>query len=349
MVKERNYWMDNTKAVLILLVVLGHAADFYTDVSDDMKVFFFFVYLFHMPLFIFISGLFSKSFINGKRLRLEKIISYLILYVSLNILIFSIRRFVMGQDNSFSLFSEDGVPWYMFAMASWLALTYLLKEVKLRVLLICSVLLSLYVGYDDLVGDFLVASRIIVFYPMFLIGFYLPIEGLMKLKQYKALVPLAIFVIVGIFLTVYFRIDDFYQFRPFLTGRNSYAKAGQETLGALFRFLWYGGTMVMSLAILMLIPMRQFPWSIIGMRTLPIYYLHLPLLYLFHYLELDQSFETVFGGLWVEAYMVFFLLIGIALAWRPLEWPFKKIMKLRLNGIYRLTYTRRDLQDKVNI
>ncbi len=294
--KERNYWLDNTKALLILLVVLGHAADYYTSVSDDMKVFFFFVYLFHMPLFIFLSGLFSKSIINGERLKLEKIVSYLILFVSLNVLIFSIRHFVMGQDNSFSLFSVDGVPWYMFAMAAWLGLTYLLKEIKPQVLIVLSVLLALYVGYDDRVGDFLVASRIIVFYPMFLLGYFLPVEKVMKLKQYKALVPAAAFVLVSIFLAVYFRIDDFYPLRPFLSGRNSYETAGQETLGGLIRFIWYVATFVISMSVLVLMPMKKFSWSIIGMRTLQIYFLHRPLLYLFHHFGLDQTFEAVFGG-----------------------------------------------------
>ena len=344
--RERNYWLDNTKAMLILLVVLGHAADYYTDVSDDMKVFFFFVYLFHMPLFIFLSGLFSKSIINGKRLKLEKIVSYLILFVSLNILIFSIRRFVMGQDNSFSLFSVDGVPWYMFAMAAWLALTYLLKDIKPQVLIVLSVLLALYVGYDHRVGDFLVASRIIVFYPMFLLGYYLPVEKVMKLKQYKVLVPVAAFVLVSIFLAVYFRIDDFYQLRPFLSGRNSYETAGQETLGGLIRFVWYGATIVISMSILMLMPMKKFSWSVIGMRTLPIYFLHRPLIYLFHHFGLDQMFEDVLGGLWVEAYMFFFLFVGIALAWQPLEWPFKKVMGLRLDRIYHRSETIRSPQSK---
>ena len=114
--KERIYWLDNTKAMLILFVVLEYATDYYTDVSDNMSSSSLCIYSICRCL----------SF-SGKCLKLEKIVSYFNLFVSLNILIYSIRHFVMGQDNSFSLFSVDGIPWYMFAMAAWLALTYHLK------------------------------------------------------------------------------------------------------------------------------------------------------------------------------------------------------------------------------
>lgn len=69
----RIYKWDNIKFILILLVVLGHFVDVYTSESDNMKALFFTIYIFHMPLFIFISGLFSKKFINSNKFKKDRI------------------------------------------------------------------------------------------------------------------------------------------------------------------------------------------------------------------------------------------------------------------------------------
>lgn len=53
--KERILWLDNLKGVLIFLVVLGHCLQF-TSQNPDSDLLFNFIYLFHMPLFMFLSG-----------------------------------------------------------------------------------------------------------------------------------------------------------------------------------------------------------------------------------------------------------------------------------------------------
>ena len=59
--KERIALWDNLKFILIILVVIGHLADEFTAKSDVYKSVFLFIYTFHMPLFIFISGLFHSE------------------------------------------------------------------------------------------------------------------------------------------------------------------------------------------------------------------------------------------------------------------------------------------------
>lgn len=54
--KECIYWIDYLKAFAMFLVVLGH-----TGLASD-SVFKSWIYGFHMPLFIFISGYFAQSF-----------------------------------------------------------------------------------------------------------------------------------------------------------------------------------------------------------------------------------------------------------------------------------------------
>ena len=79
--KKRIEKWDNLKALLIFTIVIGHLADYYTKNSMDMRRVYFFLYIFHMPAFLFISGLFSKKNINQK--RYANIFSYLILYPTL--------------------------------------------------------------------------------------------------------------------------------------------------------------------------------------------------------------------------------------------------------------------------
>lgn len=61
MVKQRIALWDNLKFFLVTCVVIGHFADQFTDVSYVYDSIFLFIYSFHIPLFIFISGIFHKS------------------------------------------------------------------------------------------------------------------------------------------------------------------------------------------------------------------------------------------------------------------------------------------------
>ena len=52
---------DNLKLFLIFTVVVGHISDLFYGSCSDMKGLFVFIYTFHMPAFIFISGYLSKK------------------------------------------------------------------------------------------------------------------------------------------------------------------------------------------------------------------------------------------------------------------------------------------------
>ena len=62
--KERDYFFDNLKAVLIFLVVLGH---FLLPIHGEsvLVVVKRLIYVFHMPLFVFVSGYFAKKIKTG--------------------------------------------------------------------------------------------------------------------------------------------------------------------------------------------------------------------------------------------------------------------------------------------
>ena len=57
-------WVDSLKGILILLVVVGH---FLLKVEDHyvIETIYRLIYAFHMPLFVFVSGLLAKRTLDG--------------------------------------------------------------------------------------------------------------------------------------------------------------------------------------------------------------------------------------------------------------------------------------------
>lgn len=79
--KKRDYYIDNIKTVFIFLVVLGHLLDYLGEAGLSFAINLrSFIYFFHMPGFIFLSGYLAKSFMN-KQYKGEKLISYAWLYL----------------------------------------------------------------------------------------------------------------------------------------------------------------------------------------------------------------------------------------------------------------------------
>ena len=110
---KRNYKIDNIKALLIFLVVIGHFVDELVGKSDVFKCIYIFVYSFHMPLFIFLSGYLSRKLImsNEKKKIKDKVFIYIILGFLMKF-IFGVCLINIKGKVSFSLLSGASAPWY---------------------------------------------------------------------------------------------------------------------------------------------------------------------------------------------------------------------------------------------
>ena len=58
----RNPYFDNAKAILIILVVIGHIIEPFIEDIYTLKIIYEFIYTFHMPAFILLSGYFFKTY-----------------------------------------------------------------------------------------------------------------------------------------------------------------------------------------------------------------------------------------------------------------------------------------------
>ena len=256
MKEQRDYYFDNLKAVLIFLVVLGH---FLLPIRDNQFLVSLkrLIYIFHMPLFVFVSGYFAKNIYKNHQFNFKKILFFIKTYVLFVILIQIVYQlFHYRSFSEINFIEQSGAPWYLFAMIVWYLLIPLVRKFKPAYVITVNIVLALTAGYIQNIGDFLCLSRIVVFGPFFFAGYFVKKETLEKALNIKFMIPVCIpaVSICGAVLT-YGELDNYY-------------------LGAVVRFLLMIAAFILSWAMMFFVPKQKTSISIIGARTLPLYILH---------------------------------------------------------------------------
>jgi len=319
---------DNLKFILIFLVVLGHFIDFHTANYINMKRIFFFIYIFHMPLFIFISGLFSKKTINEK--KYNKIFEFLILYLIIKILFF-LTNLIIYNNSSISFFKEGGIPWFMLAIFFFYLITIGLKDLNSKYLFIVSIILACFIGYDASISDFLALSRVIVFYPFFLAGYLLDPNKFIKFCKQKKIKIISLLFIVSTIIFCYFFITKLYTFRPILTGRNPFYTLGKYyNYGFIIRFIYYIITSIFIITITSLTPSKQTIATTLGTRSLQVYILHYPCILIFYKYLNGFEFLSKTGIYFTTIQLSLILTILLSQKW--IEIPINFIKKIRFKN-----------------
>lgn len=274
---------DILKFFLIFLVVLGHIADFNTRNNEYMRTLYLAIYTFHMPLFIFVSGLFAKKTVNEK--RKDKIFGYLVMYFVLKFINF-LYFWISAGKTSFRVFTETGLPWFMLALFAHSLITVAVKDFSPKYVMVISVLIACLAGYDKNINSFLALSRIIVFFPFYYAGYLFDTK---KIETHcrKALPKiLSVIIITAFVLTAVFFGERYYWLRPLVTGANPFASLNTcEEYGFLIRLGYYAVAAALCYAVIVLTPSKT-PFGIaakIGRRTLPVYAFHYIILYILYY------------------------------------------------------------------
>ena len=103
----RDSFCDTLKGILILLVILGHVLEIGNDIVSNSV--YHFIYLFHMPLFVFISGFFTKEYISIKdflQKNLQLIETFVIFHV-----FFTTIKILNGAEITISMLA---IPYWIF-------------------------------------------------------------------------------------------------------------------------------------------------------------------------------------------------------------------------------------------
>jgi len=302
--------------------VAGHFLERNMD-SAMYKSIFTFIYAFHMPLFVFVSGLFHKNEKIG-----QKVLTYVSLGYVYKIFVF-ITRYFIGQKPNFYLLKEDGIPWYMFVLAAFIGIACLTRNMNQKFVLFMAVLVACFAGYDDSVGDYLILSRILVFYPFYQLGVCMDKDRLFAATRDRKSQVLAAGILIGWAMACVFLLDYVYKLRPFFTGRNSFPEALGYG-GGFVRLFCYLLAVVLGWAMICVSPKKKLPvMTECGKKTLQIYFWHRPFLYLVTYWGIA---ERVCTGLTGE---ILFLLCSVPVtllfSMKIFSFPVTQILKLGLS------------------
>lgn len=108
--KQRLIYLDNLKGFAILLVVLGHCIQAH-DISNSYQFLFRFIYSFHMPLFMMVSGYFgykaSVVFLKDLKKKASRLLVPYFVWGGINILLHKSSLLHM-------VINPDGFLWFLW-------------------------------------------------------------------------------------------------------------------------------------------------------------------------------------------------------------------------------------------
>lgn len=269
----REYYFDNLKFILIFLVVLGHFVELSMYNSNNAKIIWTFLYSFHMPLFVFISGYFAKNAVKNK--NINRGIIFLLIYLLMKIVMHIVDK-CCGLNPNLNLSTVNSVQWYVFALGAWYLISILLKNINQKYLFVFSIILALIIGFDKNIGDTFCISRILVFYPFFLLGLNTNKEPLMNIVKNKRIRIVSIFYLVILILLFILFADELNLLKPIFLGKSAYnsLKNSIEPWGVCVRAGWYIIATITGISVMSIIPKGKTIVTKLGQRTISVYFYH---------------------------------------------------------------------------
>ena len=266
---SRDPWLDNVKMVLVTLVVVGHAIGLVEETQGSHWVYDF-IYLWHIPAFVFVSGYLSKSFEWDRRRMKSLVYTLAIPYLLFEPALFYYRREVVGEGVTGPLWIEPHwTMWYLIVLLMWRLVTPILKRHWLFLPL--SVVVSLLGGLWD--AEALMIPRFLGLLPFFVLGLHLKPRHLAHLDDVWVR-PAAVPTLVGIgIMAVY---TDTWAETALLwydTGYNDIPIDNEIVFQTRLTVMMVG--LVGAFAAMSLVPRRQLGWfTTMGTATMVVYLFH---------------------------------------------------------------------------
>lgn len=176
---ERDYSLDALKMILIILVIyariplLDGLLPVYAHVELDMVAMHSVkgIYAFHMPLFVLLSGYFTKrKSLHGQLAGSIKLIKLFLIFHIVDLGIISIVKgtFPTAHD----LIKPSFALWYLLCLFYWrMSVAILPQKISRKIAVLFSLMLSLLAGFVPVGGE-LGFQRFFSFLPYFSIGYF---------------------------------------------------------------------------------------------------------------------------------------------------------------------------------
>lgn len=295
--KQRVALWDNARFVLILLVVMGHAISTVRTQTPLAFGTYAFIYLFHMPAMIALSGLFAKPEASPKvaRSTLQLLVTWLLWEVIWAGLHFVVEGRPLPET---WLVAPAWTLWFLVTLATMrILLPYV---VRLRHPLLFSVALALVAGLSPAIGTQFSASRTLCFLPFF-VAAWLGVDrgwftGQWFMRPSRAVrgAAWAVFALVAAVFVALPGLRSEWRIDTWLTWRDDYAWLfAHAPIGGWAPTEWWavalGGSgarlgllvvaAVLTVALLLVVPRGHSIVTVWGARTLYVYLLHGPIVW----------------------------------------------------------------------
>ncbi|WP_017187193.1 acyltransferase family protein [Alkalibacillus haloalkaliphilus] len=299
--KARDPFIDNARFILIFLVVLGH---FFVPIRGDHP----FINeinnilgLFRMPALILLTGFLSKGFMKPgfiKKIIMKLLVPYFIFQV-----IFGVYYYFLYNDPTyeFYLLSPQFTLWFLLSLFFWNLMLFVFTKIKYPILI--AIILGVGVGYFSDIGHYLSMHRTFVFFPFFLLGYYMKLEHLKWVKKrFMKVAAVAAFVFVYIMFEQVLSLNESLNW---LFGYTPYAGLGYDQWYAgFFRLAIYGLSLIVGFAFLAFVPTRETFFTEFGKRTAYIYILHGVIVETMYEIYLYEAFSNVWDYMLILVYGV---------------------------------------------
>lgn len=269
--KKRDYYFDNAKFLLIFLVVFGHFLQSYIDSNMFISYLYKFIYTFHMPAFILISGFFAKGIYEKG--YITKITKKLILPYILFQIVYGVFYYFIHSKDTFKLelFQPHWSLWFLISLFCWNIMLLIFNRMKPVYAISIAFLAGLGAGYFDWMSTYFSLSRTFVLFPFFLTGYYLSKKHFKALAQPRARVgSFIVMLIVLIGILSFPELNEKWFF-----GSKAYSEFDSvDFYGMLKRAGIYVVQFAMAASFFAFVPRRQFFFTSWGKNTLYVYLLH---------------------------------------------------------------------------
>lgn len=256
--KVREERIDSVKYWLIVLVITGHVFEYF-KIIPECEVLWNWIYIFHMPLFIFISGYFSRKK-DKKELQASiwKLLEPLIIFQTL----IRLTQFIFkGSISLGSILTPWWVLWYLLSLIYWRLMIQIIPEKHTKLILFATFVFSILAGFLPF-NRFLSIQRTLSFMPFFFFGYYMKGKNLYLPDKYKLFSFL--FLVLMIAVPLYF---------PQYLGDLCHAAPYGSIFGALKRVFVFFWAIPLSIAFINICP--NTPWAIQqGKFTMQYYIYH---------------------------------------------------------------------------
>ena len=202
---DRDRYWDSLKFVLIFLVIYGHVISGVSAFDRFDLAMYNFLYMFHMPLFIFISGRFSH--IRDRKRYLFGILRIFETYVVFQVIRTLAQTLHGNRITAACLYTPSWIMWYLLALIYWRLLVCAVPErwlARRRTVLTVCFGISLLAGFIP-VGDPITLQKGLAYLPLFALGYY---SEDLRMRSRISRIPAAVAaaVLLSAFL-IFFLVD----------------------------------------------------------------------------------------------------------------------------------------------